>query len=202
MYADYVYVGEMIRSIREDTTPEQFKTMTSNLRGYTLASKDGMERTALNGAAIAGNIPLIQHIVKEGGKELLSNVCSWGQIPLMNAGIEKKIQAMQELINLGADVNATGVGFERRSSVLEHAVKVIKDLDVIKLLLKNGAINEGWQSYTEEEKDLLNKAKVEIENEKMAKERKKIFLIGAFKDSESEIHKLPRDLQKIIYKQL
>lgn len=170
----------LISFIKKDTTVEQFDALAHDV-GPCLYRKVFENFSALSIAADRGNIPLINHIVKIGGRALLTRIDGYGNTPLVSVLMTREItdishreHAVQTLIDLGAEVDqTTHYGFKKPVTPLYLALSRTVTVGqayfpIVKLLLRNGATaQEGdqTQDLTPEQEQILAKAQAEIAEE-------------------------------------
>jgi hypothetical protein len=175
----------LVTFITDKTTPKEFDEHCARSPLYKL-NYSWLDLSALGQAASHGNILLIEHIVKVGGKELLHLGNQFGITPLFLAAKSNQTLAVRKLIELGADINmATNGEFRRdlvplgatplwtavekmvheRLSSVQHLMGKDKQIDMplIKFLLKNKAVAQPVLS--EAKSKILEKASKEIEAE-------------------------------------
>ena len=145
--------GEVASFIKENTTCEQFDAFLKERPNYRLnyGGNDGWN--ALGVAALVGNVALIHHIVRIGGKPLihLGNLLGW--TPLYCAAncsdSEKGLMAAKTLLSFGAEVNtATSLDWEgleggmtpKMATPLWAAASKAQNLNLVKFLLINGGV--------------------------------------------------------------
>lgn len=121
-------------------------------------------------AAAHDHLALINHIVKKGGKELLSLGNQFGWTALFQACIADKYDAAELLLNLGANPN---IATSRSSSAapdgatpLWAVAQKTQDVALAELLLKYGAIPE--PELNEEGQKVLREAKKTLRQETFA----------------------------------
>lgn len=144
---------DVISSINSQTTPKIFDVKCSLRPGFQLNQEDENGCHALAKAASCGNIGLIEHLVKKGGKELLNLGNYYGMSALhyaiaFNSDPASRLNTVKKLIELGADVNlVTRLSYESfelslpiEASPLWTAIEVAKDLDLVNLLDKREGI--------------------------------------------------------------
>lgn len=174
----------VITSINKDTTPREFDQIvaTMKIHGYKLSYGGIRGWNALGTAAYNGNVELIAHIVKKGGEKLLDLGNRSGITPLLFAAQCKNHQdgyyAAKKLIELGADINLAAaensseydVASTEGETPLEVALEKTKNLRLVKLLIKRGAIipserlsHEGKETAIQVQEQIL-KRKAEMKH--------------------------------------
>ena len=110
------------------TTPAEFDAECTKCPGYTLTAGGRCGWTALGAAANKGNVLLVEHIVRIGGKTLLELRNESGFTPLYCATEAGQFRAAKALLDLGAQVDAEGVGGETslRTAALAQCRAVTK----------------------------------------------------------------------------
>ncbi len=201
--------------ITRETTPEKFDQLIAGMVGYKLehgglySQKTCGDWNALGVASYKGNPKLIYHIVQKGGNHLLSLGNKFGWTPLFCAANCKNQEdgflAAKELIKLGADLNLatsskcndTKTGKTPKGATpLWAAAEKTKNLKLIKLLLKHGAVVP--PGLGRQGRNLVRSAQVQIERERTAK---RLFLAAYFKpeNNESILKALPIELIRRIF---
>lgn len=197
--------SEVTNFITKDTTSEAFNAKIAEYANYKLENGGFQGSNALGAAAMRGNFRLVTHIVHMGGDRLLNLGNRMGMTPLYCAVFcedkDNQMLAVQELINLGADVNISTTYDYFISEVslngstpLWAAAEKTKNLVLVKLLLRNGAIKQPENDFSEEGKQIIKAAEYQIKNEKL-------FLAAYVKpeNHESIIQTLPPDLVKYLF---
>jgi ankyrin repeat protein len=146
----YEEAAAVLSKITSKLTPEEFDALCASNINYKLnhssTCNHGVKTrcwTALDLASVENNIPLIQHIVKKGGNDLLNLGDDDGKTPLLtslsiyNFTELDTSPSIKELIRLNADVNMLSKFY---LAPLWLAATAHKGLEVVKLLLKCGAI--------------------------------------------------------------
>lgn len=196
MMSEFSYEGGRCITSIHQTTPEEFEEMRANTPSYQLTDGARCGYTTLAVAAMRGNIRLIEHVVRTGGKELLELGDDFGATPLFVAIEENQTQAAKKLILLGSNVNmATNLDCPKRkeqhvppgATPLWAAAERAKSIALVKLLLRNGAVAE--PALTAAGTAILARAEIEME-----KEKKELL---AMIDAHTE-HKIPLPIVSII----
>ncbi len=148
---------EIITSIGHFTTPDDFDALCAQHPSYELSHGErDLQQTALDQAIFLDNIPLVRHIVKKGGTDLLRLRSFYGRSLVLQSALahseqEKCFAMVKELVDLGADVNLT-IKFTEGDVMLTPLFKAAnmavwqegrkdqeKNLEIIKFLLRRGA---------------------------------------------------------------
>lgn len=130
-------------SLSSVTTTEEFDLMLETYKddGFKFEEGGRLGHTVLQAAVIVQNLPLIEHIVKLGGRELFNYGNDIGQSPLHIAGVnqdyKKACEIAIKLITLNSNVNLTTT--DRNYTPLMQAAEV-GNIQLIKLLLAHNAI--------------------------------------------------------------
>lgn len=154
-----------------DLQPQQFDEIASSIPKYTLLHGGIKGIHALDAASLRGNIQLIEHIVKKGGKELI-NLGSKenNSFPLYSACMnlinsksksdEKCYLTAKKLIELGAEVNLLDPwgGF----TVLYYAAEITNNFALIKLFCEHGGI--AYPTLSASGQAIVDQAREEIKN--------------------------------------
>src|SRR6185503_6015896 len=93
--------------ITATTTPEEFDIERAKHPSYQLIDVGLSSFTSLHIAAQVGNVPLIEYIIRIGGKILLNVGTEKGKTALVCALENYQPAAVITLIALGSDVNMT-----------------------------------------------------------------------------------------------
>jgi hypothetical protein len=196
-------------AIKSTTKPHEFDNIIAGIPGYKLENGGRCGWNALGAAALKGNIELNCHIVKIGGHHLLSLGNGNGWTPLYCAAYcentEVGFLAAKELMRLGSDVNLATSCWSgdslrgdtpRGATPLWVAAQKTKNLKVIKLLLKNGAIIP--PKLDPQAQTLVDGVQKEIEDEK----KPGSLLLAAWLKPENQasiIQILPKELLTHIF---
>ncbi len=210
-YPMYPGANEVTNYICHNTSAKEFDEFCENYPEYQLSYGGRLCWTALEKACDTGNVPLIRHIVKIGGKELLS--LQGVQTPLHRAiacrDLLKRLKCVEELVNLGADVNLTHKDSRGiNATPLLSAARKPENLKIVKLLLRHGAkaCHEDpnyLQRNGLEKIDVIDDIQRNTIQTAQAhlKAEKRLFLAAWFKkeNKESPIQMLPQDILQKIY---
>lgn len=137
--------------ITKDIPPEDFDQLVRMFPGYSFSQGGNCGWNALGIAAYEGNSELVGHIAKKAKEEILNMGNDFGWTPLFCASLCTDVdcgyRAAQVLIDRGADINlATSqecdgcISAPSEATPLWAAVEKTKNVALIKLLLKNGAV--------------------------------------------------------------
>lgn len=171
--------------VKRQTTPDEFEQLlSSNCSNHQLSDggRDAQGMTCLSHAASWGNVPLIEHIVKIGGKELIDIGSKWGITPLHTAVLADEYEAAEALIRLGANVNTKTSDNAilrwqcfypkrehqpRNESPLWSAIHRTNSISMIILLVRNGAQMEGCQDswVSPKMRERFEQAQMEMEDQ-------------------------------------
>jgi ankyrin repeat protein len=203
--------------LEEDTSTQWFDNNRNRRPNYKLESCFGY-LNALGFAAEKGNLPLIHHLVKIGGQDLLNMGNGAGASALFQCVISSvktemgsKIVSKKAhficpslLCELGADVNlatskkwnsfSVGSTPERVTALWVAAEKTTR-LDLVKMLLCYGGDEKVCGQLSEKGKAMISKAKNEIHND-IFNENKE--LLKVWSDSECAFHVFPKEIQDLI----
>lgn len=178
---------QMTCFIEPNTAVDAFdekKRALEESHGYELTFGGRCGWNVLGAATITGNIALIEHIVRVGGKDLMDYANIYGNTALHIAAYEndfnKACLISKKLIQLGAQINICSIDtkIKNRTPLIVAANK--SNLQLVKLLLKNGAIvpdNVNEQLDTVQQKIIFD-AIEEINQQKKAYQT---FLAGYLK---------------------
>lgn len=185
---------EMTTFINEKTTSEEFDQRCKHYPEYRLnkGGKNGWH--ALQAAAAEGNLPLIEHIVAIGGKELLHLGNQEKSSPLACAIEAEKPEhaypAVKKLLELGANPN---IGEGLRTPLYMAIEMEHPNEQVVEILLRHG----GYVYPCPSAKGLKVLKKVQNQVEWPIK---RTFLAGSLKHTpeECDLAKLPNEIMNII----
>jgi hypothetical protein len=143
---------EVIKTIEKDSTTEMFQAVMAEHPTYRLDQPGLCGWFALGCAATQGNIPLVDLIVAQGGKDLLNQSDDQGLTPLFLAvyynGESSDLATVEHLLELGADPEIPAekdygccpANFvPKGASPLWVAAEKAQDDQLVKALLKGGA---------------------------------------------------------------
>jgi hypothetical protein len=108
-------------------------------------SKSGPGRTALNEAALCGQLEMVKALM-ERGANLNTQDNAMGYTPIAWACEEGHLEIAETLIAAGADINAASKKYKRTPLI---AAAANGHLDIVKLLIKSGA-NVDLQTISEQ----------------------------------------------------
>jgi hypothetical protein len=101
-------VRHILDRVDENTTVEKFETLRSKYPAYQLSSGGARSREHILGlVADEGNMPLIHHIVSQGGKGLLELGNDNSETPLYIAVKRSHLAAAKALVEVGAHINTS-----------------------------------------------------------------------------------------------
>ena len=162
---------------------QEFDELCNSIPGYQFNGNYN-NRLVLNNAAHRGNADIVEHIVKKCGQQFLDSSKSCYASSLFVA-IEckdksKAYETVKRLVDLGADVNES---YHPGQTSLSEAAVAIENLQIVIFLLKKGAkLN---REVSENEENIINLAKQEIEKEKEINKKKAIILLSGLQDQNS-----------------
>jgi hypothetical protein len=179
--------------IKKDTTIEEFDKV------YPIRSHVNylLLGAALEGACSTGNIPLIDHIFKKKGKDILQYIHLFKAIKCKNP--EDRLLTTKKLIQLGVDPN---IEIPYSGSPLSWAVRDVDNLPIVKFLLKHGARDLCPSiPFTKDQHKMIDEAQKSIDEEKAVQTEKRHSFLAVWKlNSESLVHQVSLKLIKKIFK--
>jgi ankyrin repeat protein len=138
---EYIY-GSMMAIAAGENKPDLLKYL---LKRHKIPVDDkeinlyeGLENgwTALQWAAVKGNTNILSYLAKEGADINLRAETDFDQTPLMFAVISDQAEAANQLIKLGAGINAID---KRGNTALFYAFET-GNREIVRTLLKHGAL--------------------------------------------------------------
>lgn len=154
--------------------PQAFDQVVNSVAGYRFENGGKEGWNALGSASANGNLKVIRYILTNGDPKKLINLGNrFGCTPLYIAFDQIKeprllLKVAKELIKQGADVNlavsSSGKSFQAGDTPLTVAAEKLKNLELIKFLIQNGASSE--VNLSAEARKLVDRAVLQLETNK------------------------------------
>jgi ankyrin repeat protein len=125
--------------IRTDITVDELKEESKKYPDYSFAQGAQNSNTAVIQAVVKKNLALVEYMIAEEGKELLSICNNMGETPLHIAIINKDSLTAKKLIELGSPINIIKEDLHSAWTPLECALS-LGEIEIASILLRRGAI--------------------------------------------------------------
>jgi ankyrin repeat protein len=185
---------DAMNRITNKTTPEEFEQIRNEFPQFQLLHPtNNIGFTVLHKAAQVGNVPLIQYLVKQAPELLERSEMGFERTPLFMAYNANQIDAMQTLLELGANPSImyrsgnTYISFLQHIAAQQQLVQMdidlfgepvkstqVKSAQAMKLLLKYGAERQP----EDDEADHMDlpgiKSLIQMTSQEMAEEQREV----------------------------